>query len=181
MLQIKLPAGEAFDERTETFIQYPPVTLQLEHSLISIQKWESKWHKSYLHSVETKDLSTEEALDYIRCMSLSQSTTIDDVRRLTVEDMQRINAYINDPMTATTFTKVNKKGPKIIITAEVIYYWMISFDIPFDCAKWHLNQLFTLIEVCNRKNAPSKKSKREMADEWRVLNEARRKKLKTSG
>lgn len=172
MLQIILPEIRSFDERTEEFITLSPVTLKLEHSLISLHKWESKWHKSYLHS---QNLSSEEVLDYIRCMSLDPNLDVKVLDRLTQSNLKQIEEYVHNPMTATTFNVKDRKRDKTIITAEVLYYYMINFGIPFECAKWHLNQLFALIQVCSLKNAPSKKTnKKETAANWAALNKARR-------
>lgn len=181
MLQIMLPERRVFNEETEEFISLDPLTIKLEHSLISISKWESKWHKSYLSS---DSYTTEEQLDYIRCMSLDPNLETKVLFRLTADDLKKIEEYIKNPMTATTFSKQERKGGrKQIITAEIIYYWMITYGIPFECAKWHLNQLMTLIEVCARKNAPSKQNgkKGSQRKQWSDLNKARRAKLGTSG
>lgn len=179
MLQIHLPAARFFDERTEEFVTKPPITLKLEHSLISLHKWESKWHKSYLFA---SNLTSEETMDYIRCMSLDSNIDISNLDRLTQQDYKKIEEYIQDPMTATTFNIRDKKQNKQIITAEVLYYYMISLGIPFECAKWHLNQLFALIQVCSIKGTPSKKmSRQEAAASRDALNRARRAKLGSKG
>lgn len=178
MLTIKIPASRAFDEETETFVFYEPVTLKLEHSLISLHKWESKWHKSFLNS---KDLTNEENLDYIRCMSIDSNISPSVLLRIGKDEQKRIRDYIQDPMTATTFSKHDDRPNRQIITAEIIYYWMITFEIPFECAKWHLNQLFALINVCAIKNNPKKMSAKASAKRRAELNEARRAKLGTSG
>lgn len=179
MLQLTIPGARFFDERTEEFILYKPITLKLEHSLISIQKWESKWHKSYLSA---KEFTAEEFRDYVRCMCLDSSVPSDTFLRLTRQNVLDIRAYIEDPMTATTFGKTNGKGPKQAVTAEIVYYWMVSYGIPFECAKWHINQLMTLIKVCGIKNSPKKAGNRkEAAASRQALNRARRARLGTSG
>lgn len=178
MLTIKIPASKAFDEETETFVFYEPVTLKLEHSLISLHKWESKWHKSFLNST---DLTVEENLDYIRCMCIDPNVSPSVLARIGKTEQDQIRDYIHDPMTATTFSRQEGRHNRQIITAELIYYWMISFEIPFECAKWHLNQLFALINVCAIKNNPKKMSAKASAKYRAELNEARRAKLGTSG
>ena len=179
MLPIILPSAKLFNEATEEYVYVPQVTLKFEHSLISLSKWESKWHRSYLNA---SSYTTEEFMDYMRCMSLDPNVDMQTLKRLTRSDINTIMEYMRNPMTATTFSKLksqSRKGP--IITAEIIYYWMISFDIPFECEKWHLNRLLTLIEVCSRKQNPEKLSKREAAMMRAAANEARRKQLGSKG
>lgn len=180
MLQIVIPGGEQFDEEKMEFINLGRDTvLQLEHSLVSLSKWESKWQKPFLSSSKTK----EETLDYIRCMTLTQNVKSEVYSRLTIQNLNEINDYINSPMTATTFydERTGKKN-KEIITSELVYYWMIALQIPFECQKWHLNRLLTLIHVCNIKNQPPKKmSKKEIMSRNAALNEARRKQLNSKG
>lgn len=154
---VHIPAVERWNSSTEEF-EYPigkdGVTLTLEHSLISIYKWEAKWHKPFL----TKEPhSEEEAIDYIRCMTLTQNVK-DELYDYIPEDvMKEITDYIEDPMTATSFSEMSSSGTnnkslrEEKITAELVYYWMITFHIPFECRKWHFEQLMTLIEVCSRK------------------------------
>lgn len=180
MLQIIIPKTECFDEITETFINVKEHILQLEHSLVSLSKWESKWNKVFL-SEEKK--TNEEIIDYIRCMTITQN--VDPLAYTLIGDtiIEQVSAYIDLPMTATTFNEENnKKFSREIITSEIIYYWMISLNIPFECQKWHLNRLLTLIRVCNIKNAPPKKmSKAELNARNRALNAARRKSLQSKG
>lgn len=179
MLKIIIPGIELYDEKKEEFITTKPQTLQLEHSLVSLSKWESKWNKPFL----TKDNKTyEETIDYIRCMTITQNISQDTYRLLTSENIQQVNDYIELPMTATTFSNQKKPSSKDVVTAEIIYYWMISLNIPFECHKWHLNRLLTLINVCNTKNQPSKKmSKRDILNRNKTLNKARRETLNTKG
>lgn len=180
MLKITIPATELFDEKTQTFITVKEQPLTLEHSLLSLSKWESKWHKPFLGK-EAKTF--EQQLDYIRCMTITQNVDPSAYYALTQEQLKKIDDYIQDPMTATWFNDKNQpKNGKEVITAEIIYYWMKSLQIPFDCEKWHLNRLLTFIRVCNIKDAPEKKmSKREIYSRNRALNDARRKKYNTTG
>ena len=180
MLEITIPAIELWDEEKQEFINKKEQTLQLEHSLVSLSKWESKWCKSFLY---TKEKTFEETLDYIKCMTITQNISDDVYARLTNKNIEDINNYIAAPMTATVFyDNKNQGGKNETITAELIYYWMISLNIPFECQKWHLNKLITLIRVCNVKNTPPKKmSKRELMSRNASLNAARRKQLNTRG
>lgn len=180
MLRITVPGIEKWDESKEVFVPATDQTLQLEHSLISLSKWESKWKKPFL----TKNEKTyEETIDYIKCMTLNQNVDPEVYSRLTNENIQEINAYISDPMTATFFS--DDKMPKSnreIVTSELIYYWMIALNIPDRFEKWHLNRLLTLVKVCNVKNQPPKKrSKRELMSRNAALNAARRKRFNTKG
>lgn len=181
MLTLTIPKMEYFDEGKQEFVVIREQTLELEHSLISVRKWESKWHKAF-HSQEPK--TAEETIDYIKCMTIN-SRSVDDAvyNALTADHIRQINNYITDPMTATWFSESeNKRFSREIITAELIYYWMIAFQIPSDYEKWHLNQLLTLIRVCNAKNQPPKKmSKSAIMKRNRALNEARKKRFNTSG
>lgn len=184
MLQITVPGDEFWDESKQEFVQATKdQILQLEHSLVSLSKWEAKWHKSFFLKEEK---TTEETIDYIKCMTLTKNVDPDVYERLTKENLQAIDTYIQDPMTGTTFPKDDKSSKgKLngeIITTELVYYWMIAMQIPFECRKWHLNRLLTLIRVCEIKNQPSKKmSKKDIMSRNAALNEARKKKLNTRG
>lgn len=171
---------EGWDEEKEEFVEPKTRTLQLEHSLVSLSKWESKWHKPFLAQ---KDLTVEETLDYIKCMTLTKDVPPEVYAHLTNEHVKKVWEYISDPMTATTFREDGSgKKNREIITAEIIYYWMVAFGIPFECQKWHLNRLMTLIRVCNIKNQPEKKrSKSEIMRSNTALNAARRKQLHSRG
>lgn len=181
MLQITIPARELWDEEKNEFIYTKACTLQLEHSLISLSKWESKWCKAFFSKQEK---TYEETLDYIKCMTLTPNVKDEVYLSLTRENISAINKYIESPMTATYFSPdKNGAGNREQVTAELIYYWMIALTIPFDpCQKWHLNRLLTLIRVCNVKNQPPKKmNKRDIMSRNSALNAARRKQLNTKG
>lgn len=180
MLQIVVPVIEYYDEQKNRFIETKEQTLHLEHSLISLSKWESKWNKPFL---SRKDKTQEETLDYIRCMTLTQNIDPSVYSRLSSENISQVSDYINAPMTATTFSDHRTgKADRRIITAELIYYWMINYNIPFECQKWHLNRLLTLIRVCTIKNSPSKKmSEAEVMRQQAELNEIRKAQLNTKG
>lgn len=173
MLKITVPEREAFDESTNEFIYIKEQTLCFEHSLVSLSKWESKWCKPFLSNIKEK--TVEEALDYFRCMCITQNVKPEVFNFLTEENIKDLNDYINQPMTATWFRDDEKGSSREIITAEIIYYWMINFNIPFECQKWHLNRLLTLIRVCSIKSQPPKKmSRSEAMSRNRALNEARK-------
>jgi hypothetical protein len=181
MLQITIPAGDMWDEEKEEFITLrSDQKLQLEHSLVSLSKWESKWCKPFL---KKENKTTEETIDYVRCMTVTQNVDPKVYLFLTNKNYKEINDYVDSPMTATWFTEDKKGKPnREQITSELIYYWMIALNIPFECQKWHLNRLLTLIRVCNVKNQPPKKmSKRDIMSHNRALNAARRKRLNTKG
>lgn len=181
MLSITIPATEQFDEIRGEFVNTKEHTLQLEHSLVSISKWESKWHKSFIN---TKDKTNEETIDYIKCMTLNKNIPDEVYTCLTQKNVDDINRYIEDPMTATTFSD-DKNSPKSreILTSELIYYYMIASGIPIDeCQKWHINRLLTLIRVCNIKSQPAKKlGKKELMRRNAAINEARKKQLNSKG
>lgn len=186
MLTLTIRSRELYDEEKNEFIYVRAQTLQLEHSLVSLSKWESKWHKPFL----SKDgLTPEETIDYIRCMTVTQNVDPSSYLGLTSEDIDKVREYIEDPMTATTITrmKTNPNKSREIITAELIYYWMIALGIPFECRKWHLNRLLMLIEVCSIKNQQmaggknGKMSKRETLEWQKAQNLARRAKYGTKG
>ena len=181
MLRLIVPIShEGWDEEKEEFVEARTQILQLEHSLISLSKWESKWCKPFL---STAQKTPEEILDYIKHMTLTPNVDPIVYDRLTTENFKQIDEYINAPMTATTFSKEkNSGGNKEIVTAELIYYWMIALQIPFECQKWHLNKLLTLVRVCNIKNQPPKKmNKRDLMSRNARLNAARRQQLNTKG
>lgn len=180
MLRIIVPKTLLWDEENEEFIDIKEQTLQLEHSLVSLSKWESKWCKVFLSNDEK---TFEETLDYIRCMTLTQNVNPLVYKCLTADNIAMVNAYIEAPMTATVFREdKNGKVGREIVTAELIYYWMIALNIPFECQKWHLNRLLTLIRVCNIKNTPTKKmSKSEIMRQNAELNAKRKKQLNTKG
>lgn len=180
MLQLEIKPREEWNETSQEFIYTKGQTLQLEHSLVSISKWEAKWCKPFL----SNDQKTyDETLDYIRCMTLTQNVDPKTYYLLSKENIEDVNKYIEAPMTATTVPD-NYNGPKSreTITSELIYYWMISYQIPFECQKWHLNRLLTLIRVCSFKNAPAKKhSKRELMSRNAALNAKRRQQMNSKG
>ena len=180
MLRITVPAVEQWDDKNQEFISTKEQTLQLEHSLVSLSKWESKWCKPFLNK-EQKTI--EETIDYVRCMTLTQNVDPQIYNFLTNENIEQVNRYIEAPMTATWFSEdKNAKTNREQITSELIYYWMIALNIPFECQKWHLNRLLTLIRICNIKNQPAKKmSKKDVMSRNAALNAARRQQLNTKG
>ena len=178
MLELMVPGHEFFDEDKNEFVSTKPTKIVLEHSLISLSKWESKWEKPFLSS----DKTTPETIDYIRCMTLTQNVDPLVYNSLSKENLEAVGDYIQAPMTATKLKARKQARSNETVTAELIYYWMIALNIPFECQKWHLNKLLTLIEVCSIKNQPQKKmSRSEILRHNRELNAARRAKYKTKG
>ena len=185
MLKLQIAAKDLWDEATESFIAVKETKLLLEHSLISISNWESKWKKPFLNTNKT----TEEIIDYIRCMTITQGVDPNVYSSITSKDIQTVIEYIKDPYTATTFSdhKKNSQSQGYIntkkkITSEEIYYWMIESGVPFECEKWNINRLLTLIRICNIKGQPQKKmGKKEAAAYRTALNNSRRSKMKTKG
>lgn len=190
MISVFVPVGMAFDDKENIFHYVKKdTTIQLEHSLISVQKWESKWQKPFLSKGRK---TTEETVDYIKCMCVTQNVDDDVFYCIPAKEMLRIAEYIESPMTATRFVEdirnknkpVQQRGSKEPLTAEIIYYQMISLGIPSEYRKWHLNQLLTLIRVFNVKNAPKDKqrrSRREILEEYQRINEENKKRFNTRG
>ena len=183
-LTIQIPDSEFYDSEHNLFFTVKGRDLVLEHSLISISKWESKWKKPFL-TPDTKSKSNEEIKDYVRCMTISKNVDPKLYEMLTPDNYKAISDYLDDSMTATTFS-VYEKGKttnkKTIITSEVIYYWMIQNGIPFSCEKWNFNRLLTLLRLCSVKNnQENKMSKNAIYEQNRSLNKLRQAKLKTRG
>lgn len=179
MLELTIQPPECWDETSEEFIYLKPVTLRLEHSLLSISKWEAKWKKPWLS--KTKDKTYEESLDYIRCMTVNKDVPDYAYIYIDRKTMEVIEQYIDDNHTATWFsnnamTKTGAAKRNQVVTSELIYFWMSQYNLPFDvCEKWHLGRLLTLIDVCNRETQPSKKMSRdEINRQNHALNMARR-------
>lgn len=179
MLEIIIEAKEFYNQQQNRFVTTQPCTLTLEHSLISLAKWESKWHIPYLSDVEK---TAEQELDYIRCMIIGNVPNEDILKALSVENILEIKSYIDNPMTATTFSKKSGKTEKKVITSEVIYARMFANNIPMECQKWHLTRLFTLLRVCDLDNAPKQKmTKKETSAYYAEQNAARRAKYNSRG
>ncbi len=172
MLILKIPEQEYYSNETGEFSYCRAVTLKLEHSLVSISKWESKWKKPFL-TMEAK--TPEEFIDYIRCMTINQDVPDEVYELLGYDNVRKIEEYIMDPATATTVKdRRTGRGSAEIPTSELIYYWMISNGIPFECEKWRLNRLLTLIKVCNAKGNPQQMSRQEIYAMNAALNSSRR-------
>jgi hypothetical protein len=179
VLQISIAIAEGFDEATSEFVASETVVLSLEHSLVSVSKWESKWEIPFLGS---EDKDTEQTLDYIRMMNLGEDFPDSLFSKFSDENFKAIDKYINAKMTATWFRDQPQAPSSEIVTAELIYYWMIALAIPFDCQEWHLNRLLTLVKVCNIKNAPKDKmSSAAIAKQNHDLNAQRRSAMGTKG
>lgn len=181
MLHITIPETELFNEDLQEFVYVKkPTTLALEHSLVSISKWESKWKKPYISEEEK---STEETIDYIRCMTITQNVDPNVYYALTAENLKQVKDYIDDPHTATTITeRESTKKSKEFVTSELVYYWMCAYQIPFETQKWNFNRLMTLIRIASIKNNSEQKMSKEAAyKQQRELNAMRRAKYKTKG
>jgi len=180
MLTIIIPEQENYDEATQKFVIAPSVTVQIEHSLASLSKWEGIWEKPFLSDVPK---TSKEAGSYIECMVVN---TIPEgtLSRLTSSDKSKISKHIEAKMTATWFSNIANRPPsREIITAEIIYFWLVTLTIPFDpCQDWHLNRLLALVKTCNLKNAPPKKMNTSDAmARQRELNAQRQAQLQTKG
>lgn len=179
MLQVTIPKMEFYNEEKDEIFNSPDITISLEHSLISLYKWEKIWHRPFLDKFQA--MTMEETLSYVKCMCLTQAVPDECFISLMYHPkiLEEINKYIADPMTATTFTSYTKEQDNKIITAEIIYHQMIANNIPFECQKWHLNSLLTLIRVCNVKNSSDQKlSKGEIYARQKAIRDANRAKMK---
>lgn len=180
MLRIVIPACELFNEATEEFVNLEELSVDLEHSLVSLSKWESEWEVPFLGKT---DKTEEQALSYIKMMIVNPEPAPEIYGRITNENINAVNEYINMRMTATWVNDPpSARAGRETITAELIYYWMIALGIPLECESWHLNKLLTLIKVCNLKNAPKKKmNSAEIANKQREMNAQRRAQMGSRG
>jgi hypothetical protein len=181
MLTITVPDKELFNDATQEFITVKGRELCLEHSLVSLSKWESKFHKPFLVK---ENKPRVEIIEYIKCMTITQNVEDNVFKAIDYKVINEVTAYLEDPMTATTFSEQEEKRTinREVITAEIIYYWMVALQIPMECQKWHLNRLLTLINVCNIKNQPKRKmSKAAILARNRALNDERRQRFDSAG
>jgi hypothetical protein len=180
VLSIEIKLAEGYDESAEEFVSAESVVVNLEHSLVSLSKWESKWEIPFL---AYEDKTTEQTLDYIRMMILGPIPPESVLSHFSARDLKEIHDYIESKQTATWINDNTPPSRNETITAEIIYYWMISLNIPLKCEEWHLNRLLTLIRVCNIKNNPDrqKMSRAESGMQQSRLNEERKKQMKTTG
>jgi hypothetical protein len=179
MLRLEIVISENYNEEIQEFVEAETFILWLEHSLLSVSKWESKWELPFLSSI---DKTEEQVLDYIRMMFSGDVFPEGVLGKFTALNYDEINSYINAPMSATIFPKTKEESSGEVVTAELIYYWMITLGIPFECQTWHLNRLLALIKVCNIKNAPKKKlSRAEIVARNRELNAQRRREMGSRG
>lgn len=181
MLRLIISGDEVFNEETNEFSPIEDdVVMDLEHSLISLSKWESEYQKPFLSSGKK---TAEEIMGYIKAMVVTPNVNLDSLYRCPKQSIDKIQQYIDSTQSATTFgTLPSTRGPGEIITSELIYYWLVAYTIPFECQYWHLNRLFSLIRICNNKNSkPEKMSRRELAERNARLNAERRAELGTKG
>lgn len=180
MLTVIIEGDENFNEETNEFEAVNDVVIDFEHSLLSLSKWESKYQKPFL---STGEKTSEEIFGYLKEMILTPNVDPDVLYRCSQKNLDSIQHYIDSSQSATTFGLMPEhQGPGEVITSELIYYWMVAFNIPFDCEHWHLNRLFALIRICNIKNSkPKKMSRHEMAQRYHELNAKRKAELNTSG
>lgn len=180
MLRIIIVGNENFNEETSEFESTNDVVLDLEHSLISLSKWESEYQKPFLSAGEK---TSEEIFGYLKAMVITPGGDLDALYRCSQQTLDEIQKYIDSSQSATTFgTMPERRGPSEVITSELIYYWMVSFNIPFECERWHLNRLFALVRICNIKNSkPKKVSRNELAQQRAALNAQRKAQLGTTG
>ena len=193
MLKITIPGQELYDPEKNLFHYTKGTTLVLEHSLVSLSKWEAKWKIPFLSLGQQrpgknpeKQLTPEQFLDYVRCMTLTQNVDPEVYNYLTRDNLNDIMKYIEDPMTATTISKQQqKKGSNQgrVITSELIYAWMAILRIPYEvCQKWHLNRLLMLIQVTGLEQEPPKKmDPKNVLRQNKSLNAARRMRHHTKG
>jgi hypothetical protein len=181
MLKIKIPDQELFNDANQEFIKVKGRELSLEHSLVSLSKWESRFHRPFLTK---EDKTRAETIEYIKFMTITQNVSDNVFKTINSKIINEVSAYIEDPMTATSFSEHEQKRKinREVITAEIIYYWMVALQIPMECQKWHLNRLLTLINVCNIKNQPKRKmTKGEIVARNRALNAERRQRFESAG
>lgn len=180
MLRIIIEGDEVFNDETQTFDTINDVVFDLEHSLISLSKWESEYQKPFL-SPGAK--TSEEIFGYLKAMVVTPNLDPDVLYDCSQDNIDKIQKYIDSSQSATTFGVMpDRRGPGEVITSELIYYWLVSFNIPFECQYWHLNRLFSLIRICNIKSGkPRKMSRNDIAQRNRDLNAQRRAELGTSG
>jgi hypothetical protein len=180
MLKLFVAGTEYFDDETQTFETVGGVEIELEHSLLSVSKWESKFQKPFLSRTQR---TREEVLAYVEAMIVTPDYPLDIIGRLDQDNLEAINKHIESKESATTFGSMPERpGRGEVITAELVYYWMVAFNIPFECERWHLNRLFALIRICNIKNSkPTKMSRHEVLARNRELNAKRKAEFNTRG
>jgi hypothetical protein len=180
MLTIEIPERDFFNEETCEFVVKPKVSFQIEHSLASISRWESKWNIPFL--ADTRK-TNEQMADYIRCMTVTKNIPEDIYADLPAEVHVKVSEYIRAPMTATTLPQDRGgRRNRETTTSELIYFWMVSYNIPLECQKWHLNRLLTLIQICNIKNQkPGKRNRQDLMAQRRSINASRRAQYNSKG
>lgn len=181
MLEIHIPKTELFDEEKNQFVEIHPTVLRLEHSLVSISKWESKWKIPFL--VNQPEKTREQSLDYIRFMTINQNVPENVYLALTPQHLKEINEYMSESRTATTFSKPSGPPNRQVLTSELIYFFIAQYNLPIEAQKWHISRLLTLIRIASIKNSAEtrKMSRSEILSRNAQLNAARRSKFNTKG
>lgn len=178
MLEIELEELEAWDDKKQEFVVLKNEVVCLEHSLKSISEWEAKWKVPFL---DTTPRTKQMILDYVSCMVVSEVPK-GFLERLKTRDFSRIQEYIDDSRTASWISSEDNTNDGSKVTSELIYYWMVTAGIPFSAEEWHLNRLMMLIKIYGEKNKPEKKRSREdILERNRELNEKRRREMGTNG
>jgi hypothetical protein len=180
MLTITVLGEEHWDQENEKFVYPDSFKLELEHSLVSLSKWESKWEVPFLGE---KPKTTEMVLDYIECMILTPDPPADWISKLSKENIEEITAYFDSKQSATWFNDHHPE-PKTgeTITSELVYYWLDICDIDWQAQYWHLNRLLTLVKIHTVKQAkPKPMSRSEMLRRRRALNKQRLKEMEEGG
>lgn len=179
MLQITVKGRELWDEASGVFDSFDDITLNLEHSLVSVSKWEARWHKPFFSNIKHTEAETQ---DYVKCMCVDCDVSDSVIQSLSNDDYHKIDSYINDPMSAIPIKNTKSSGRGGFLPSEKIYSWMISYGIPFECERWHISRLLNLINLCEEtRTPPNKKSSREVASMYSKLNAERRKQYNTRG
>lgn len=179
MLEITIPGGERWSDRENRFYYPKETTIRLEHSLVSLSKWEAKWEIPFIGN---RNLTYEQNCDYVQCMNMTQNVSSEVFEFIPPETLAEIRQYVDKKMTATTISNTTGRKSRETVTSEVIYCWMTELGIPFECQKWHLNRLITFIQVCQIRKAPQKKYRgSDLLRRNYELNELRKKQWGSNG
>lgn len=179
---------ELFDEETNTFLHPVGKKLHLEHSLLSISKWEAEWEIPFLNT----DKTSEQSLSYIKCCVLDDDFDELLLNTLSDKNILDFNAYLSKGMTAKKIIdlrsslsqkrKSRRPASQKALTSEDIYYSMIQFHVWKECEEWPLQRLLSLLQLCSLKsNSTGEMSKSDQAKFYREENARRKAKYHTNG